>query len=163
MKALVVSLLFFFTVAVAGQDTSPKKIFRTITVGNVGKTREISLGGELTKVVDLLVKEGDSFKFERGFGGAQEIRVFVTKTAKVQRIVFNYADGTSFEDKLASYSQSLGKPKIRQDFSSGILTLRLVAWDDGKTRFELLEKVEGVTTSVSAAMIDRNKSKRTRP
>lgn len=156
MKQFVLTLtliLGFLSLSVKAQSGNP--VFRSINVGFVGKERSISLGGDLTKVGDLLRKTADGFVMTNGFGGANEIKILVTESGKVREIIFEYGTEEDFEKKVASYTKSLGKPVDHESFSSGILNARLVAWDDGKTRFEIVERSENGKTTVSSAMIDK--------
>jgi hypothetical protein len=155
MKQIALTLtliLGFLSISAVSQSTIP--IFRSIKVGLVGE-RSISLGGSLTKVTDLLAKTEDGFVMTHGFGGANRIKILVTKSGKVREMIFEYGTEADFETKVASYTESLGKPVANESSSSGNRNTRLAAWDDRKTRFEILETSENGKTTVSSAMIDK--------
>ena len=72
----------------------------------------------------------------------------------MRELAQRYGAGADFEKKLASYTSSLGKPTMSR-FSSGVISLSIATWEDSKTRFELVEKVEGIEVAVASAMIDK--------
>jgi hypothetical protein len=149
---LIFTLLLAATIILAQTKNSP--IFRTITVGAGDRT--ISLGGEISKVGDLLVKTETGYTLKpNAFGGAEIINILLTRESRVRAMFFEYEAGKDFEKTVASYTQSLGKPSSRQSFASQALQAEVVAWEDAETRFELVKRTEQEKTFVFSALFNR--------
>lgn len=69
------------------------------------------------------------------FGGAREIRVYVSPGRKIVAFEFDYSGSTEYASLLASYSKDLGPPSGTSLDQDG--TARMY-WVDRKTRFELV-------------------------
>jgi hypothetical protein len=151
---LTVSILA--TIILAQAKSTP--IFRTITVGAGDRT--ISLGSDVSKVQDLLVRTetGNTLK-PNTFGGAKTINILLSKESRVRAMFFEYEADNDFEKTVASYTQSLGKPSSRQSFASQALQAEVVAWEDAETRFELVKRTEQEKTSVFSALFDKKGGK----
>lgn len=150
--------LALFLLAVSAAFVFPqtrKPIFRSIDVSTADKKRSIALGADLASNVDILIKTGDAFVLNGNFGNTERIAVFLNQAGKVRRIVFDYGDRRDFRKLVDSYAKDFGKPKILDSLSSGVLNVKMVAWDDGKTRFEIVDREENGRPRVSSVMIDR--------
>jgi len=143
-----------FSLAVCAQTKKP--IFREIDVSTVDKKRTIALGGDLKDNADILIKSGDLFVLDGNFGNTERLAIRVTGEGKVQEMIFDYRSDKDYEKTVANYTKDLGTPKTIQTLSSAIVTVRMVAWDDGKTRFEIVEVKANDHTIVSSALIDKN-------
>lgn len=150
--ALTLSLLFFATLNLAQTTSAP--IFRTIIVGAGDRT--ILLGGEISKVQDLLVKTETGYTLKpKAFGSAKTINILLSKANRIRAIFFEYDTDKDFEKTIASYTQSLGKPSARQTFASQSLQVEVVAWEDAETRFELVKRTEQEKTFIFSALFDK--------
>ncbi len=73
------------------------------------------------------------------FGGADRIRVLTDSARRVLALDFQYADTTTFDQMVSDYAETLGRPTgIR---SSG--HRRRAYWENGRTRFELINWIVG--------------------
>jgi hypothetical protein len=155
---LIFIFLALFVTDVSAQTRKP--IFRSIDVSTPDKKRSIELGGDLRPNLDIVVKSGDAFVLNGNFGNTDRIAVFLNDSAKVSRIVFDYESSRDFKKFTDSYIKDLGVPTIKGTVSSSIIKVTMVAWDDGKTRFEIVERIENGQISISSAMIDKNNSRK---
>lgn len=147
---IFVSLLFPCIAVLASQSS----IFRTIDL-NAG--RSIALGEEFSKVEDLFVKDGSGYKLKPDtFGGTKSITVYLTRANRIQSIHFEYEPGVNLNTYLGSYVRMLGKPSGRSVLDALSMQVELIFWEDEKTRFELVKKMEREQTSVSSALFDRS-------
>ena len=150
--ALALALSFFATVNLAQTTSSP--IFRTIIVGAGDRT--LLLGGDISKVQDLLVKTETGYTLKpNAFGSAKTINILLSRTNRVRAIFFEYDTDKDFEKTVASYTQSLGKPSARHTFASQSLQVEVVAWEDAETRFELVKRTEQKKTFIFSALFDK--------
>lgn len=150
--ALTLTILLLATVIRAQIKSAP--IFRTITVGT--GDRIISLGADVSKVQDLLVKNEAGYALKPNtFGGAKTINILLSKKSRVRAIFFEYEADKDFEKTVASYTQSLGKPSSRRSFASLSLQVEVVAWEDIETRFELVKRTEQEKSFVFSALFDK--------
>jgi hypothetical protein len=154
--ALTLTVLISATIILGQTKSAP--IFRTITVG-VGD-RTISLGSDISKVQDLLVKTEMGYTLKPNtFGGAKTIYILLSKESRVRAMFFEYEADNDFEKTIASYTASLGKPASRQSFASQGLQAEVVAWEDAETRFELVKRTEQEKTFVFSALFDKKGGK----
>ena len=154
-KKIFLFLLTIVLLVNAGLAQTRKPIFRSIDVSTVDKKRSIELGGDLTANVDILIKAGDAFILNGNFGNTKRLSVLLTETGKVREIIFDYGTSRNFAKLVEWYAKDFGKPMMNDGMSSAILKTRMVVWDDGKTRFEIVEKSENSQTTVSSVMIDK--------
>lgn len=131
-------------------------IFREIDVSTVDKKRSITLGGDLKENADILIKSGDVFVLDGNFGNTERLAIRVTGEGKVQEMIFDYRSDKDYDKTVASYTKDLGTPKTNQTLPSAIVTVRMVAWDDGKTRFEIVETITNGQVTISSVLIDKN-------
>ena len=154
MKNFMSSLFFtllFASIMLAANGTP---IFRTIRVGAGDRT--ISLGEDLSKVEDLLVKTEKGYKLKpHTFGGAKTINIYLSKANRVRAIYFEYEADKDFEKMVASYTKGLGEPSTRQSFTSQAIQLEVDAWEDQETRFEIVKRVEQDNTFIFSALFDK--------
>jgi hypothetical protein len=149
---LILTLLVTATVIFAQTKSSP--IFRTITIGSGDRT--ISLGGEVSKVGDLLVKTETGYSLKpNAFGGAKTINILLTKENRVRAMFFEYETEEDFEGKVVSYIESLGKPSSWRFFDSLSLQAEVVTWEDAETRFELVRRTEQEKSFAFSALYDK--------
>jgi hypothetical protein len=149
-------LMALFVMEVSAQTRKP--IFRSIDVSTTDKKRSIELGGDLARNVDILIKTGDAFVLNGNFGNTERIAAFVNNAGKVDRIIFDYGSSRDFKKLTDGYVKDFGAPTIKESLSSAIFNARMVAWDDGKTRFEIVERIENGQVRISSVMIDKHTS-----
>lgn len=150
------SVIIFVFLLLPGITTLARQspIFRTIDL-NAG--RSITLGEEFSKVEDLFVKVGSGYKLKPGtFGGAKSITVYLTRANRIKSIHFEYEPGVSLNTYLGSYVRMLGKPSGRSGLDALSMQVELIFWEDEKTKFELMKKMEREEISVSSALFDRS-------
>jgi len=112
-------------------------IFRVV---QVGFGQEIRLGEPFR--YPFLARRIDDTTYELRhftFGGADRIRVLTDSARRVLALDFQYADTTTFDQMVSDYAETLGRPTgIR---SSG--HRRRAYWENGRTRFELINWIVG--------------------
>lgn len=157
MTRILATCLSLLVLATVACSQTRKPIFRSIDVSTVDKKRSIELGGDLAANVDILVKTGDAFVLNGNFGNTERIAAFVNNAGKVDRIVFDYGSSREFKTFTDGYVKDFGSPTIKESVSSAIVNLKMVAWEDAKTRFEIVERVENGQIRISSVMIDKNR------
>lgn len=155
MKNKLVLIIFtlIFGNLLAFAQTRNEGIFRYV---DLGEGRKISLGQEFTKIENLFIKTEIGFRLKPDtFGVAKDINIFLANN-KIKAIFFDYfSNEKTFEQKVASYTKSLGKPKSNKNFDSNSIKVNVVYWEDNRTRFELIKKTEREKVSLSSAMFDK--------
>ena len=158
-KSVLLVILMLTVLAGSAATQTRKPIFREIDVSTPEKKRTIVLGGgDLRQNVDILIKSGNLFVLNGNFGNTARLAVAVTEAGKVSKIIFDYRSDKDFAKTVESYTKDFGKPSISQTLTSAIVSVRMVAWDDGKTRFEIVERSQDGITAVSSVLVD-NKPK----
>jgi hypothetical protein len=155
MQKATLLLIILLLLSTNGFAQTTKAIFRSIDVSTVEKKRSIELGGDLSRNADILIKTGDAFVLNGNFGNTERIAVFVSTSGRVREIVFDYGARREFSKLVETYVKDFGKPPIQQSLSSAVLNVRLVAWDDDKTRFEIVEVTQNGKSRISSALVDR--------
>jgi len=155
MTRIIVTCLSLIVFATFACSQTRKPIFRSIDVSTVDKKRSIELGGDLAANVDILIKTRDAFVLNGNFGNTERIAVFLNNAGKVDRIIFDYGNLREFKTLTDEYVKDFGVPTIKEAVSSTIVNVRMVAWEDTKTRFEIVERVENGQIRISSALIDK--------
>ena len=151
-KSIVIFVSLLFPCIAVFASQSP--IFRTVDL-NAG--RSITLGEEFSKVEDLFVKVGSGYKLKPGtFAGTKSITVYLTRANRIKSIHFEYEPGVNLNTYLGSYTRMLGKPSGRSVLDASSMQVELIFWEDEKTKFELMRKMEREETSVSSALFDKS-------
>lgn len=155
-------MLLFFLLSVglslipqlSAPATEHRPIFRDVTVS---KGETITLGAPLSNVVRSMLRPSgrDRYQLREGtFGGAQALAVQLTSNGLVQAIFFDYASGTDYAAKVATYRKLLGEP-ARQT-GRGESAEQVTLWEDANTVFEIEQR----QSTVRAAMYDRKLANR---
>ena len=128
---------------IAGQ--SSKRIFRYVDIEPNGS---IELGKQFGDLRTISIElEPSVFRLNQGtFIGAREITVRLAPTGKVACVEFDYSAEDNFDETVAEYWWTLGKP-ITRDLSSRGNT---IVWEDKKTSFALVQAQDGPIRSVLA-------------
>lgn len=154
-KPFLILFLTLSTIAGSAMAQTRKPIFREINVSTTDKKRKIELGGDLKQNVDIVIKSGDVFVLNGNFGNTARLAIRLNDAGLVREIIFDYRSDKDFANTVETYSKEFGKPSISQTLSSAIVKVRMVAWEDGNTRFEIVEKTDYNQTTVSSVLIDK--------
>jgi len=111
--SFLISLVSVSALASSAAATQHRAIFRNITVG---KDQKIALGAPLDATVKPLLRPSgnDRYQLREGtFSGAEAITVHLTPTGRVSAIFFDYAAGTDYAARVATYRKLLGEPVLQ--------------------------------------------------
>lgn len=132
----------------AERETAPAStIFRYADLGAAG---HIVLGEPFRQREELGVAAGRGAYHVRGwYTGTEGITVYVDASGIVTAMRFEYGPDENFASQLTTYTETLGTPQSHQHVGH----VERVAWEDERTRFELI-RVTGLQPASYSLLSD---------
>lgn len=143
-RVVIVVFLVFLSACVSNRPDATGvsgRIFRHVDIEN----GRIVLGEPFAQRRSATAIGDHSYRLRHGdFGGAERITVRTDADDVVIRVEFLYLESTSLRARESTYVRLLGEPTGRE----GAIGQERVSWEDGDTRFELVETPEGLTANL---------------